>query len=59
VSPNKGETRRSDSTTQIGILYFLENALVSEVFPVPGGPYSNTVKFGANFVSFNSLINLS
>jgi hypothetical protein len=38
VSPSKGETSLSDSTTHIGILYFLANPLVKEVFPVPGGP---------------------
>jgi len=57
VSPNKGDTNLSDSTTQIGILYFLANPLVNDVFPVPGGPYKRTVKLGFNFVFLSCSVN--
>ena len=59
VSPNNGDTSLSDSTIQSGMLYFFANPLAREVFPVPGGPYSRTVKFGVNFEFFNFSVNSS
>jgi len=59
VSPNRGDTSRSVSTTHIGILYFLAKPLVKEVLPVPGGPYKRTVRLGFNLVSFNCSVKSS